>query len=139
MAGPVTIADIARSGVLLLVCCRCGHRAELAAGGLPLRPTTPIPKIENRFRCTASGAKNTPTDHPVKALMDPRQKGQEVGIRCCSVPWHGLEKHGRTDDGGLVHLALGLSRKHPVSRNWKWYWQRGNVTQPSRAIQLEFS
>ena len=35
-----------------------------------------------------------------------------------------LEDHRRTDNGGLVHLALGLSLKHPVSRNWKGYWQR---------------
>lgn len=35
-----------------------------------------------------------------------------------------LEDHRRTDNGGLVHLALGLALKHPVSRNWKGYWQR---------------
>ena len=35
-----------------------------------------------------------------------------------------LEDHRRTDNGGLVHHALGLALKHPVSRNWKGYWQR---------------
>ena len=35
-----------------------------------------------------------------------------------------LEDHRRTDNGGLVHLALGLALRHPVSRNWKGYWQR---------------
>ena len=35
-----------------------------------------------------------------------------------------LEDHRRTDNGGLVHHALGLALKHPVSRQWKGYWQR---------------
>ena len=35
-----------------------------------------------------------------------------------------LEDHRRTDNGGLVHHALGLALKHPVSRNWKGYWQK---------------
>ena len=35
-----------------------------------------------------------------------------------------LEDHRRTDNGGLVHLALGLAMRHPVSRQWKGYWQR---------------
>lgn len=35
-----------------------------------------------------------------------------------------LDDHRRTDNGGLVHLAIGLSLKHPVSRQWKGYWQR---------------
>jgi transposase-like protein len=37
-----------------------------------------------------------------------------------------MEDHRHTDNGGLVHLALGLSLKHPVSRNWKGYWQRND-------------
>ena len=35
-----------------------------------------------------------------------------------------MEDHRRTDNGGLVHLELGLAMKHPVSRQWKGYWQR---------------
>lgn len=35
-----------------------------------------------------------------------------------------MEDHRRTHNGGLVHHALGLALKHPVSRNWKGYWQR---------------
>ncbi len=69
---PLTLADNARMGRLLLVWCRCGHRAELDCGALPLRPSTPIPKIEKHFRCTACGAKNTAVDYPIKALIDPR-------------------------------------------------------------------
>jgi hypothetical protein len=75
MPGPVTIADLARERRLLLVWCRCGHQVELEAGDIPLRPSTPVPKIEDRFRCTVCGARNKGTDHPVMALMDPRQKG----------------------------------------------------------------
>jgi hypothetical protein len=77
-SGPVTLADLRRQGLPLLVWCRCGHRAELDSAGIRLRPSTPIPKIENRFRCVACGAKNTATDHPVMALMDPRP-GQRIG------------------------------------------------------------
>lgn len=35
-----------------------------------------------------------------------------------------MEDHRRTDNGRLVHLALGLAMAHPVSRAWKGYWQR---------------
>lgn len=35
-----------------------------------------------------------------------------------------LEDHRRIDNGGLVHHALGLALRHPVSREWKGYWQR---------------
>ena len=35
-----------------------------------------------------------------------------------------MEDRRRTDNGSLVHTALGLALKHPVSRNWKGYWQR---------------
>ena len=35
-----------------------------------------------------------------------------------------LEDHRRMSNGELAHHALGLSLKHPVSRNWKGYWQR---------------
>ena len=34
------------------------------------------------------------------------------------------EDHRRTDNGGLVHMALALTLKHPVSRQWKGYWNR---------------
>lgn len=72
--GPVTLADLARSGTLLLVWCRCGHRAELQAGAIGLALSTPVPRIERHFRCSACGARNSPADHPVQSLMDPRQK-----------------------------------------------------------------
>jgi transposase-like protein len=35
-----------------------------------------------------------------------------------------LEDHRRLDNGALAHRALGLALTHPVSRNWKGYWQR---------------
>ena len=35
-----------------------------------------------------------------------------------------LEDHRRMSNGELVHTALGLAMAHPVSRNWKGYWQR---------------
>jgi transposase-like protein len=38
------------------------------------------------------------------------------------VAW--LEDHRRMDNGALAHRALGLALSHPVSRNWKGYWQR---------------
>jgi transposase-like protein len=35
-----------------------------------------------------------------------------------------LEDHRRLSNGALCHRALGLALAHPVSRNWKGYWQR---------------
>jgi len=35
-----------------------------------------------------------------------------------------LEDHRRMDNGALAHRALGLAVAHPVSREWKGYWQR---------------
>ena len=35
-----------------------------------------------------------------------------------------LEDHRREDNGQLYHRALGLALAHPVSRDWKGYWQR---------------
>lgn len=35
-----------------------------------------------------------------------------------------LEDHRRLSNGELVHHALGLTMRHPVSRNWKGYWQK---------------
>lgn len=35
-----------------------------------------------------------------------------------------MEDHRRMDNGSLVHAALGLAMAHPVSRDWKGYWQR---------------
>ena len=75
---PVTIADLARQGRLMLVWCRCGHRAELDPAKLRVRPSTPLPGFENRCRCTGCGAKNTAVDHPIMAVMDPRKAGQDV-------------------------------------------------------------
>ena len=37
-----------------------------------------------------------------------------------------LEDHRRLDNGTLSYRALGLALKHPVSRNWKGYWQRSS-------------
>lgn len=34
------------------------------------------------------------------------------------------EDHRRQDNGALCHRALGLALAHPVSREWKGYWQR---------------
>jgi hypothetical protein len=34
------------------------------------------------------------------------------------------EDHRREDNGKLCHRALGLALSHPVSRQWKGYWQR---------------
>ena len=34
------------------------------------------------------------------------------------------EDHRREDNGQLCHRALGLALAHPVSREWKGYWQR---------------
>ena len=34
------------------------------------------------------------------------------------------EDHRRMSNGGLAHRALGLALAHPVSREWKGYWQR---------------
>lgn len=35
-----------------------------------------------------------------------------------------MEDHRRVDNGALTHRALGLALAHPVSRQWKGYWQR---------------
>jgi transposase-like protein len=35
-----------------------------------------------------------------------------------------MEDHRRLDNGALCHRALGLALGHPVSRQWKGYWQR---------------
>jgi transposase-like protein len=35
-----------------------------------------------------------------------------------------MEDHRREDNGKLCHRALGLALAHPVSREWKGYWQR---------------
>jgi len=35
-----------------------------------------------------------------------------------------MEDHRRDDNGTLASRVLGLAMVHPVSRNWKGYWQR---------------
>ncbi len=35
-----------------------------------------------------------------------------------------VEDHSRLDNGALAHRVVGLAMAHPVSRNWKGYWQR---------------
>ncbi len=35
-----------------------------------------------------------------------------------------MEDHRRESNGALAHRALGLALNHPVSRDWKGYWQR---------------
>ena len=37
-----------------------------------------------------------------------------------------MEDHRRDDNGKLCHSALGLALAHPVSRQWKGYWQRAD-------------
>jgi transposase-like protein len=37
-----------------------------------------------------------------------------------------LEDHCRESNGALCHRALGLALAHPVSREWKGYWQRSS-------------
>jgi hypothetical protein len=37
------------------------------------------------------------------------------------------EDHRRMDNGALTRRVLGLALVHPVSRNWKGYWQRSFV------------
>ena len=37
-----------------------------------------------------------------------------------------LEDHRRVDNGAIAHRMVGLSMAHPVSRNWKGYWQRAS-------------
>jgi len=39
-----------------------------------------------------------------------------------------IEDHRRLSNGALASRALGLALKHPVSRNWKGYWQRHATT-----------
>jgi len=34
-----------------------------------------------------------------------------------------MESHRRLDNGALARNALGLALAHPVSREWKGYWQ----------------
>lgn len=41
-----------------------------------------------------------------------------------------MEDHRRLDNGALAHRALGLALGHPVSRNWKGYWQRRRTLAP---------
>jgi len=48
-AGLVTIADLAAQELLFWR--QCSHLAELDAGKLRLRPSTPVPRIEDRFWC----------------------------------------------------------------------------------------
>lgn len=38
-----------------------------------------------------------------------------------------MEDYRREDNGTLCHKALGLALAHPVSREWKGYWQRAKV------------
>jgi transposase-like protein len=37
-----------------------------------------------------------------------------------------MEDHRRLPNGTLAKRVLGLAMAHPVSRNWKGYWQKGN-------------
>ena len=38
-----------------------------------------------------------------------------------------LEDHRRLSNEELVHFTRGLALRHPVSRNWKGYWQRNTL------------
>jgi hypothetical protein len=35
-----------------------------------------------------------------------------------------LEDHRMESNGAVTHKAIALAMAHPVSRNWKGYWQR---------------
>jgi hypothetical protein len=37
-----------------------------------------------------------------------------------------MEDHRRRSNGANAFSLLGASLEHPVSRNWKGYWQRNN-------------
>ena len=63
---PVTLADMASSGTLLLVWCLCGHRAELKPDGLGLPLSTPVPEIAAKLRCSACGARNSAMRPPCR-------------------------------------------------------------------------
>lgn len=39
-----------------------------------------------------------------------------------------MEDHRRLDNGSLTRRALGLAMAHPVSRQWKGYWQRSTAS-----------
>lgn len=41
-----------------------------------------------------------------------------------------LEDHRRLDNGAMAGRVLGLAMAHPVSRNWKGYWQRAVSQRP---------
>ncbi|MEO1143622.1 MAG: transposase, partial [Pseudomonadota bacterium] len=38
-----------------------------------------------------------------------------------------MEDHRRENNGALTSRALGLALHHPVSRDWKGYWQRAQA------------
>ena len=48
-----------------------------------------------------------------------------------------LEDHRRLDNGSLAFRALGLALKHPVSRDWKGYWQRQATSKPTIGPDIE--
>jgi transposase-like protein len=56
-------------------------------------------------------------------------EGQHHGVSARHLHAYGahaawVEDHRRVDNGALTHRALGLALSHPVSRDWKGYWQR---------------
>ncbi|MEC9368413.1 MAG: IS1595 family transposase [Pseudomonadota bacterium] len=56
-----------------------------------------------------------------------RGQHHHVSPRCLAAYAHQaawLEDHRRLSNGALAFRALGLALAHPVSRNWKGYWQR---------------
>jgi hypothetical protein len=44
-----------------------------------------------------------------------------------------LEDYRRMDNGAICHKVLGLALAHPVSGNWKGYWQRVQIIANKKA------
>jgi hypothetical protein len=58
--GPaVTLADLIASGRLLwLRCNSCCHEVEVEPATLPLPPSTPVPAVRYRLRCSVCGGRD---------------------------------------------------------------------------------
>jgi hypothetical protein len=75
---PVTIGDLIREGKLLEVhcaSCRPARHLYIEAGSLDLPKRMPVPEVANHLVCSACGAKNNDTHHPIWARPDARVPG----------------------------------------------------------------
>lgn len=60
--GPVTLGMLVAGGKLLWVYCRdCGHERDLEVASLPLPPSTPVPEVGRRMRCSRCGGRKITT------------------------------------------------------------------------------